>query len=385
MMQRRAALLAALCAASALGGGCAASYATQRMEFDSMTGFEDTATEPASFEPSDRARRWPGIVRWWEGTLLDVALAGLWSLEPRFVEIDQPAKFLRERIEGMVRRARGDVGRLADCSHRVLWLLARDPQELDRLVAVDAVEDLLAELGVDPLKVPTRALDSVASLAREKRELTALAAAVDALADRAPRPAEGFEVLRRLRALSARPGPSPEQGRQAIRALLDAAVRLRDPRLRRAARYALADRCGCELGQELRVLLLDRAPNVRESALLALRRRSGPRAVNAALFAFASLGGGPRYDQDVAIRRQLVRLCAQLPRDLLLDRFSNGPRPLEFLFDTATADADEGLRMVALDALARVTGRPVELEPEWAESFWRSEVLVHGADRGAPR
>src|SRR5690606_3365591 len=160
------------------------------------------------------------------------------------------------------------------------------------------------------------------------------------------------------------PAGNGRLGRRVVRALLGAAATETDALLLAATRQALADALACELAHAMRVELASTDPDVRENALLALVRLSGPKAVpfSLRLLAAPPAEGRRRYDPSPSFRRAWVRLCAQLPQPLVFESYAGGPRPIEYLYDTATADEDEGLRLLALDAMARALNRPLSFD-----------------------
>jgi hypothetical protein len=91
-------------------------------------------------------------------------------------------------------------------------------------------------------------------------------------------------------------------------------------------------------------------------------------------------GGRYEYDSDPDVRRTWIRLCGQLPQELAFASYESGPQPAEFLFDVASGDADAGLRMAALAALSQLLGRPVSLDPAWADAFFKERALGRDAD-----
>ena len=81
------------------------------------------------------------------------------------------------------------------------------------------------------------------------------------------------------------------------------------------------------------------------------------------------------YDPSSSFRRAWVRLCAQLPQAFVFESYAGGPRPIEYLYDTATTDEDEGLRLLALDAMARALRQPLSFDRDQADQWWREYSL----------
>lgn len=358
-----------------LAAGCSTGYGTHRMEFDSITGFEGAVGEPESMEFPDQVRRWPWPIRQIEGSGFDLLFTFLIGIQPTPREVDDPGRRLRLATLGMAEKAGDDLGRIADATHRLLWLAAYDLQPLDQMTTLSALESLLVSLGADPLKLPQASRDAPRQLEIEERALTVLAEYLGAV-DRARRddqsldlqPADRDALATALAVLAARPSPHAPTGRRAVRMLLATTRALGSDELREVARYALADRCAAELAQMLRIRALAQLTDVRLAAIHSLVRLSGPHAV-----AYTLAQDDPRRRQShLDIRRTWVRLCGGVPIEYAERGWGDGPSPLEFLFDTIRGDEDEGLRLVATDAMARLLGRPVSLDPAWVEEFWRA-------------
>jgi hypothetical protein len=363
-----------LAAAALLPAGCT-TYEVARMEFDSITGFDLARDgEPERVAYRHDVARWPWAVRQFEGTGFDWFLAVTSGARPGPREIDNPAEMLRERMQALTELAVEDFGRTADLAHRLLWVVAREEAALDQIIALSSLGELLAAMQVDPLQVPFASPDPVADLDATEAALRSLEAlAPAARAGRALDDAERRRYLGALRGLGRRPSGSAAAGRRVIRVLLRCAATEPDAELRAATRQSLADAIACEAAQAIRIQLASTSADVREAALRTLHRLSGPRVVPFSLRALASRPGGGgswRYDPDEGFRRTWVRMCAQLPPELVFASYDGGPQPIEFLYDTATRDESEGLRIVALDALSRALGRPVSLDRAWADAWW---------------
>jgi hypothetical protein len=362
---------------ASFASGCA-QYPTVRMEFDSATGFDAAAQEPRELDYRDEVMRWPWALRQIEGTGVDGLFAFLFGAQPGPTRIDNPSEFVRERLQLMTELSEDDLGRIAETSLRVLWIAwaaAADPQPLNQMVAIDCMAALLEVLGVDPLDVPFPTGDPEAV----ERTAVWIAAVEQNSAGRRAGPLDEeartayLEVLGKL---SERPTVRPSQDRQVIRVLLQAARQETDPTLRAAVVVSLRTALGNALGHQLRIKLRDPAADVREAALLALYRLSGPRVVPVSLFALAGARrGSATYDQSPDFRRTWVRLCAQLPREWVFESYQGGPTPIEFLYDTAKGDEDPGLQLVALDAMARCLAKPISFDPQWADEWWRLYAL----------
>ncbi len=370
----RAVGLPVLLAFLLMAAGCSTGYGTHRMEFDSITGFEGAVGEPESMDFPDQVRRWPWPIRQIEGSGFDLLFAFLIGIQPTPREVDDPGRRLRLATLGMAEKAGDDLGRIADATHRLLWLAYYDPQPLDQMTTLSGIESLMVSLGADPLQSPQVSRDAPRQLEVEERALTVLAEYLGAV-DRARRddqrlelqPADREVLATALAVLAARPSPHAPTGRRAVRMLLATARELGSDDLGEVARYALADRCAAELGWMIRILSVDSRIDVRMAAIHSLVRLSGPHAV-----AFTLAQDPRRREAHLDIRRTWVRLCGGMPIEFAERGWGDGPSPLEFLFDTIRDDEDEGLRLVATDAMARLLGRPVSLDPAWVEEFWRA-------------
>lgn len=366
-------------------------YGTARMEFDSATGF-DLVADPDAAEPDapqhrEQVLRWPWLVRVLQGSGIDWLMAVTLGVRPRLVEVAHSARLVRERMIDLTDLAIGDFGRTADVAQRLLWVAARDEHTLDQIHALQSITRLLESLHVDPLLVPLVAPDPVAAAERVDDALLTIATLIPARrGEVALAAAERAEYLDALAAVAERPSGSAAQGRAALRLLRRAAATETDPELRNAAHAALADVLAAELAQALRVKLSAPSPDVRLAALLNLHHLSGPRVVPYSLGVLASRpagGGAWIYDLDESFRRAWVRLCGQLPKELVFESYAGGPAPIEFLYDTVRGDEVEALRLVALAAMAQVLREPkVTLDREWADEWWRSYSLRQGATEG---
>jgi hypothetical protein len=354
-----------------LPGACT-TYDVVRMEFDSAAGLEDArvlgGVEPEEVRPMREVRRWPWIIRQLEGSGCDALLVALTGAQPRLLAVEAPGEFFRQRLTALVEMSLGERGRRQDAALRLLWVLARDSAALDQIVALDAAVEVLESYGCDPVRVPFGATDA-----------DVLRAAVEAAANPGMDPvatATGVEKIGEL--------PS---GRA-----VDARAVVRDLRARRddlvdlevGARWdAALDRVLCiELAQALRLKLASAEPRVREAAAIALHRLGGASSVLFLLRVRSSRpeGGRFEYDSDPDVRRTWVRLCGQLPSELAFASYEGGPQPAEFLYDVASGDQDAGLRMAALAALSQLLGRPVSLDPDWADAFFKERALGREVD-----
>ncbi len=347
-------------------------YDVTRMEFDSVAGVEEArqfgGVEPEVIRPMREVRRWPWIIRQLEGSGLDALCVGVFGIEPRLLTVDAPGEFFRRRLGDLVSLSLAEAGRRQDLALRILWVLARDSAPLDQIVALDAAGAVLASYGCDPMRVPFGATDTAL-----------LAQAAELAADLGSDPREVAAAIERVGEL---PSGRAAAARAIVRDLRARRSRLADADV--GTRWDVAtDRLLCvELAHALRLKLASSEPRVREAAAIALHRLGGAEAVLFVLRVRSSRpdGGRYEYDSDLDVRRTWIRLCGQLPQDLAFASYESGPQPAEFLFDVASGDADAGLRMAALAALSQLLGRPVSLDPAWADAFFKERALGRDAD-----
>lgn len=369
--------------------GCAGpelSYSIARGEFDSVTGHATGSDEAAGFAFRADVDRWPWTVRLFYGTGFDWLLARVFGLQPSARGADNPSGVARGRLAEMAGYVDLSLGHLADVAERALWVAARDPQPLDQAVAVESLERVLAELGIDPLESPVADAGGEATVAAIDADLRVLESAAPwRRAEREPSAPERRRALASLQRAIARPHPSAELGRRLTRFLHRAAVADTDPSLRQAWVDGLATVVGQEASRMLRIKLTVSdelgvpRDDVRRSAILAIVRLAGPRAVPWIVHQLVRSGAG-RLDSSEHVRRLVVRLCAALPAELVDVRVGEGPSPIEFLYDVVKRDDLAGLRTVALEALAICLGRDTSHDPTWADAYWQERAL-----RGAGR
>ncbi len=376
----------AVCLALPLLAGCA-QYGRVLMEFDSVTGFHAVGIEPRTLDFRADATRWPWLVRQLEGSGIDVAIAKTFSVEPGPKELENPSEFVRERVGEMVEFAGDDLLRTAAISRRLCWLAAIDGQTLDELVTLDAIEAILRRLDVDPLAVPFTPANRAAALDQRKAQLATIERFAPSQRNgKALDAASLEEYVQALRAVAAFPSGAPATDRATVDRLAQALREEDDGRLREATATALAAVTRNTLADTMRRALVARSAKVRQSALLAVYRLSGPEVVPFVLFQLtvaAPRAGVREYDPDEGYRRTLLQVCAGLPETWLDATFAGGPPPIEYVYDTAVRDPSEGLRRIGLSALAHCLGRPVSFDSQWANDWWRERAL-HGESDAKP-
>jgi len=152
-----------------------------------------------------------------------------------------------------------------------------------------------------------------------------------------------------------------------------------DDELARATTVALRETIANDLSRTLVGML--RSPDVRqrEAAARALYRVAGSHSLPLILSALSrSEAGIHQYPPITRERRAILRLCSQTGGNVLFTRIGGGPRPIEFVYETASRDDDEGLRLLALETMARCLGRAISFDPKWADAWWREFALSEG-------
>jgi hypothetical protein len=357
-----------------VAAGCT-SFATALAEFDSVSQREGADQEPERIEYEQSPRRMPWALRQIEGLGVDAVLAQLLGIEPEPSSVENPPGFARERLRILLDRCGRDPVRCALVGTRVLWVAELDTYPLNQVEAIRGMGRILELQGMDPL----------AMLAPDPRRTTQAAVAEWLAAIETgwpgPRPgrarsaAERDAYLAALGAITELPLPAASDQRALLRALGRGYELESDAAVRPTALHALRRALYHGLCAGLRTALESPTADVREAAIRELHRLGG---VDAIAFVLARISKpaalaanpGERYDEAIAVRRTLVRLCGQLDESRARRGRDGGPAPVEFLYETAAADADPGLRRIALEALAHCLRRPVSFDPEWAERWW---------------
>jgi hypothetical protein len=370
-------------------GGCGCpGFATAMAEFDSVAGWRPAQAEPDVVVYSEDAERLPFAVRALEWSGLDVALTGLFGIEPGKTKIASPSSFARARMLCFAEDAVGDLHREALAIARLSWVLDGDPHAFNQIAAVYGLRAVSADLRLDPLREdpgPTGGLSDEAVVVAWQPHVAALRERATALAS-APPPPPGTAAAAADAAARApqQVPPSPRDRRAQMLLLNYLAHRDPDRELRRAARGALEVVMRRLVADSLRRALYEpRSPAVRDAAVRVCAGLGDASAVARILRSVASpraAGSDPRASGlDRSVRLTLVRLCGQLPRAVAERAEPGGPAPVEFLYDViADSSADTALHVAALEALACCLGRPVLLERGWADAWWAEFVLRGG-------
>src|SRR5688500_9782629 len=118
-------------------GGCGCpGFATAMSEFDSVAQWQPAQAEPDVVAYSEDAERMPFPVRILEWSGLDVAITGLFGIEPSKTKVASPSSFARERMICFAEGAVGDAHRTALAIARLSWVLDGDPHPLNQITAV---------------------------------------------------------------------------------------------------------------------------------------------------------------------------------------------------------------------------------------------------------
>ncbi len=358
-MTLRLSLLVLLCLGSV---GCV-SFESAVREFDILAGIDGDEEWPTRLDYEDNAKNWAIALQEVDEEIDD------WALE-------NPSGFARDRFVALVRKSRGDLDMMARAAARTLLVLQLDDNRLTRLEAIDGMGEILSDLQADPLEHMWMQTEPRVLTERHETAMKDLLARVPSA--RAPdwSAGEREKYLEVLAALTDEPTPTINSDSVLIRALRRAAAEEPDRALRRSTNVALVRAIANAFARALHASLLAPDPAMRESALLVVYRLSGMTSLPVLLERLSAPSQGRwRYPRTIRERRTLLRLSAQLSGDPLFLSFRGGPRPIDFLYDTLSRDDDEGLRLVALETMARCLRRPIDFDPAWAHKWWREFAL----------
>lgn len=357
------------------------SYVHSLEEFDSVAGWTDPLNEPESVAWQPRPLLYP-----WYRTAVTFGLA---DLDPVPDEVDNPSGFARERLIELADWMGDDPTRVAQVARRMLWVVEKDPNSLNRITAIRGLERILRVLGRNPLAPEAyfEEVDAAKGLVLESRFRSAHETIQRMFSRTEPSltEAQRGEYVRALQDYVAVPVPRSTWRRQLIRTIWTVYFGERaHPDVRLAAHEALQQAVYYAVCNGLRSALVplddEDFPAVRIEALLVFRRIGGIPAVPFVLQMMARprLGNRAlRYDRDVQVRMALVRVCGQLSYE---HASAGTPKPLEFLYETAADEDEDGdVRRVALEGLGRCLAahrgeRRVSLELSWAKEWWKQYV-----------
>lgn len=364
-----------------LGTACS-TYSTAIDEFDSIAGWNDPQTEPATVNYPDVALQYP----WY---------AWFVPADPVEAPVENPAGFARERIDLLAEYVSLDLTSMAQVTRRLLWVAHADPNAFNRIRSLQVIERILRLLQVDLLDDASysKGLDFEAQARQEKVFLEA-DATLRRLFGRRDRPAlsnaDRTAFRTALQIYTAEPLPRLRWQRDLIRTVWSAYVTETDPgvidaaaiALRRAIRFAACNGLRAALVPD-GIQTLDQ-PQVRLEVVSIYRRLGGIRAVSFLLDMLKRTQSGSllhRFDQDLQVRMSLVRLCAQLK----FEHADAGPfgdqRPIAFLYSIAVDESEDGgVRQVALEGLARCLSERLDFDTvpsddQWARDWWKRDVV----------
>ena len=357
-------------------------YSTAIDEFDSIAGWANPDEEPAVVKYPDTASQYP----WY---------AWFMPSDPSEGSVDSPSNFARERIQVLGHHVTDDMTSMAQVVRRSLWVAHADPNPYNRISALQIVEQVLKVLEVDPLE-ETYYLRDVDAQEQKSKEAVFLAA--DATIRRLFEQSPGNSMsaldraayLEALQIYTAEPLPRLRWQRDLIRTTWSIYMSGSDAVVRDAAAAALRKAISFAACNGLKSSLVPQEsgaqsqPAVRLAVVSIYRRLGGVRAVSFLLNAMKGqsgvLGIGS-YDQDLHVRRLLVRLCGQLSFEHADAGPFGGQRPIEFLYSVGVDESeDEGLRTVALECLARCLSGKLEMKTvpvgdAWAKAWWKRYVV----------
>ena len=368
--------------------GCP-NFSTALSEFDSVAGWQPAKAEPDVVSYQEEAQRMPLPVRALEWSGLDVALTGLFGLEPSKSKINNPGQFARDRLQCVAEQAGGDVHRTALAVARLSWVLDGDPHPFNQITALHGLHMLAVSLALDPLRQDMGTVgeqsDEAIVLAWEPH-VSAMRDAVTEIAG-----GQGLSAATSARCVAsiarvAEQVPPAARDRRAQMLLLNfLAHRAAERELRVTALSALDISLRRLAADSLRRALYEpRSPLVRDGAVRACCALGDEAAVARILRSVTTPRGAATTastasDLDRAVRLTLVRLCGQLPAAQAMRGVQGGPPPIEFLYDViADGSADRALQVAALEALACCLGKPLSIERAWADAWWADYVVNKG-------
>lgn len=331
-------------------------------QFDVVTGLAG-GVEPAAIDYTGNVAVWSRRLEA-AGSEIEVAA------------YENPSGFAREALLGMVVLARDDFDWIAEIAPRLLFVAHVDDNTLNRIEALEGISDFLFDLGVDPLRVRVgepRTAATRSALFERLAEIDASKRSAS-LSD-----TDRATIAELLREVVETPMDTHTADRELLRLLTRLWRRETDGRVESELRTALAGAIRNAGGRAAAVAL--RSPDARIRAVAAnlYHRLSGAAAVPFVLQRLSRTGGARfEYSSLASERRMLLRMCASLSGEDLYASHDDGPRPIDFIYDTVARDEDEGLRFIALETMARCLGRPISFDPSWADAWWREFSLRDG-------
>lgn len=378
--------LAALFLALPLLGSCY-NWRSTVVEFDSVLGYvEAEEKEPEELRWRNQALRFPWPLRWFEGELLAGVAESV--VDRGWISVRSPGAFAKDRIRWLAELAETDLLKIGESCWRLLLVLDRDPDELNRIYAAqglsllmqtfaedDAREVELQVVGNDHAGFVTGDIGEYRIAARklvQSFEGSWPGRREDPLLTGGGREdfARAVDALARLHTGALR------QERLRLRLLLEA-VRV-EPfaplRERLAGSLVYAVQVACVRG--LHTALLDAAGSVRLAAMEELIRLGGrellPR-ILAELEQRAEVLAteGRSADPDPEMRRALAHYYWSAGPELAERRYDEGRNGFEFLHELASSDPESSLRILGADALAWILRREADPFGEWIPEWWQ--------------
>lgn len=362
--------------------GCS-TYRGLLKEVDSVVGFDaQTFGEPAKIEYSPKALRHPWMIRALGWLYVDAFTENVLGLKRQWIDLKDPAGFLRRRIPRLVGESERRLDYLGEAGWRLLLIVDKDPSDLNRSLALVGLARILKILapGFDP-KDPRLLFGYPEEFERKAGPiLKRMESLWPGLREGPLQTEDRDELATLLRDLTYLPAGNLFQERGRIRLLLEAmrtevdrglqGLILRNlfESLRRACLHGLV------LGLSDR-----RSPEVRISAINSFyslgRNRALPWILSQLKRNTSAIFGptGP-VDANPDVRRRLAVLCASIQPAEGDAEFEKGPSPYAFLYQLAFEDADQGLRLFAREIFSWILHHPLDKDGAWIPQWWREHT-----------
>ena len=351
-------------------------------EFDSACKRHNPALEPDRLEYADEPERLPWWVRQFEGSGIDFLLQQSMSLTTSKVKQSNPSGFARDRMSALIRMVGSNAERGAQVASRLLWVVEADETNtLNRVTALAGLEQIMRSLKIDPTAPELLAADDSRDreIEIDRAELVMRKYWPDLRENPQLTPEDRRAFTAAVKTETASALPFGKEQRLLVLTFASAFPAERDREMRVVLRQAMIRALGLATALGLRDALRADSSDVRDGAIRVYRRLAGPKGLAFVLRQIAAPpgGAGNPYDQSPAVRLTLVRLCSQLKLATATITVQGGKMPVDFLYDTAVADSEPGLRSVALEGLALCIGRRKITfdDDEWAKE-WRQKFIV---------
>jgi len=364
--------------------GCT-SFDTAAAEFDDVARLNESDEWPEEVDYRTDPRRFPWVIRQLDGVGSGFVFRRILGAVPIRTEVENPAALVRECMSVLSTVTNEDLALCAVAGRRLLWVAELDNEHpLNQSLAIGGVEQVMSVLGFNPvsMELPDPAVMTPAMIDSW----------IEALNDGWPGTRDGESLAEdkragyvdALRQLTQLPLGSGDRQRALIGAL-GKGLRLEwDPELILPTHDALRRALYHGLCMGLRRGLTSESALVRETSIRAYHHLGGADSVPHLLALIAKpttavSEGLNRYDEDRFVRMALVNICGQLDRERATRSERDGPAAVEFLYETLFADPDAGMRTIALEALARCLGRPIDFDRRWAERWWIEDYVPNRA------